>query len=144
MSSEILYKSKTYDGLVDQIQFFPKTAPMHLGSGFALGNENVNDILQTLTEEEKGSLLLKVNARIAKKESKYKLGEELEKYLNDIGLKYGVDCTVDEFERVGKSYFGIKVYIGDLAILGWFDCKFEELKATLVKELKSEARKKVT
>jgi ribosomal protein L37AE/L43A len=142
--SNYCYKSKTYDGLVDQIQFFPKIVYKNLGLGFAIDDENVIDIMETLTEEEKASLLQNVNARIAKKDREYRVGEELEKYLNDAGLKYGIDCTVDDFVCVNKNYFGIKVYIGERGILDWFDGTFEELKATLWNELKLEAENKVT
>jgi len=137
-------KSKSYEGMIDQIQFFPKTEHKNLDLGLTIDNESVMGFIETLTEEEKRSLLQNVNARIDKKTTDYDLGVELEKYLNDIGLKYGIDCTVDEFERVGKDYFGIKIFIGERGILGWFDGTLEELKAALVEELELEAMDKVT
>ena len=142
--SDYSYKSKTYDGLVDQIQFFPKIAQKDLGSGLTIDNENATDIMKTFTEKEKENLLKNVNSKIAKKDAEFKLGQELEKYLNDIGLKYGIDCSVDDFEYVSKNFFGIKVYIGDRGILSFFNGTFEELKAALVKELELEAGDKVT
>jgi hypothetical protein len=101
--SDYSYTSKTYDGLVDQIQFFPKIAHKDLGSGLTIDNENIVDIMKTFTEKE--SLLQNVNARISKKHAYYKLGEELEKYLSDAGLEYGIDCTVADYECINKNFF---------------------------------------
>lgn len=142
--SDYCYKSESYEGMIDQIQFFPKITHNNLDLGLTIDNESIIDFIETLTEEEKISLLKSVNARIEKNTTDYARGTELEKYLNDIGLKYGIDCTVDEFERVSKNYFGIKIFIGGRDILGWFDGTLEELKAALVKELELEAMDKVT
>ena len=60
--------------------------------------------MKTFTEKE--SLLQNVNARISKKDAYYKLGEELEKYLSDAGLEYGIDYTVADFECINKNFFG--------------------------------------
>ena len=59
--------------------------------------------MKTFTEKE--SLLQNVNARISKKHAYYKLGEELEKYLSDAGLEYGIDCTVADYECINKNFF---------------------------------------
>ena len=98
--------------------------------------------MKTFTEKE--SLLQNVNARISKKDAYYKLGEELEKYLSDAGLEYGIDYTVADFECINKNFFWFKVYIGDRRILDSFEGTLEELKETLLKELELEARNKVT
>jgi len=142
--SNYCHKSESYEEMIGQIQSFPKTAHNNLDSGLTIDNESVKGFIETLTEEEKRSLLRSVNRRIDVKTTDYARGTELEKYLNDIGLKYGIDCTVDEFERVGKDYFGIKIFIGDRGILDWFDGTIEELKAALVEELELEAKDKVT
>ncbi len=142
--SNYCQKSKTYDGLIDQIQFFPDITHKYFGSGIDIERESIINIMKTFTEQEKASILDDVNARIDKRDEDYKLGNELEKYLNDFGDKYGIDCYIDEFERVNKHCFLIKIYIGNRGILTSFNGTFLELRAALVKEIELEAGDKVT
>ncbi|MHB1623436.1 MAG: eL43 family ribosomal protein [Cuniculiplasma sp.] len=141
--SDYCSQAKTYEELVDQIKHMPKMTHKPLGGGFDLDNENVPVFLETLTDEERKKLLQKVNEKIAQGGKEFEIGEDLERYLNEVGMKYGIDCSVDDFETMGKSYFGIKVFIGDRGIIGWFHGTFEELKAALSKEIELEAQDKV-
>ncbi|WP_297027494.1 hypothetical protein [Thermoplasma sp.] len=136
--------SKTYERLIDQIQFFPDIVHQDIVHNITISKENIHDILKTLTENEKEDILKKVNGKISRRNSEFKLGEELERYLNNIGQKYGIDCVVDEFVREGKDLFGIKVYIGDRGILTEFNGTFAELKKALARELEYEAMDRVT
>ncbi len=142
--SKYCQKSKTYDGLIDQMQFFPDTTYKYFSDGIELNKENVIDLMKTFTEEEKVSILNDVNDKIAKSDENYELGNELEKYLKDIGDKYGVDCYIDDFERVNKHYYLIKVFIGNHGILTDFNGTFLELRSALAKEIELEAGDKVT
>ncbi|MCL4453286.1 MAG: hypothetical protein M1317_04195 [Candidatus Thermoplasmatota archaeon] len=142
--SNYCQKSKTYEGLFDQIQFLPETRINYFGSGIELGKDNIINIMKTLTEQEKSDVLRDVNARIDKRDADNKLGNELEKYLKDIGGKYGIDCYIDEFECVNKHYYLIKVYIGNRGILSDFNGTFLELRDALAKEIELEAEDKVT
>jgi len=106
--SNYCQKSKTYDGLVDQIQFFPDITHKYFGSGIDIDKESIIKILKTFTEQEKESILQKVNARIAKRDEDYRLGNELEKYLQDVGNEYDIDCYIDDFECTNKHFFQSK------------------------------------
>ncbi|MHB1709681.1 MAG: hypothetical protein ACYCT2_09440 [Thermoplasmataceae archaeon] len=142
--SDYCSQAKTYEELVDQFKHMPKMTYRSLGTGFDLDNETVPNFLETLTEEERIRLLQNVNAKIARRGKDYEVGAELERYLNEVGMKYGIVCSVDEFVCKGKSYFGVKVYIGDRGIIDWFDGTYEELKAALSKEVELVAEDKVT
>ena len=137
-------KSKTYDGLFDQIKFFPETRINYFDSDIHIDRENIVEMMKALTEKEKSEIVTNVNARIDQGDADNKLGNELEKYLKDIGGKYGIDCYIDEFECVNKHYYLIKVYIGDRGILSDFNGTFLELRDALAKEIELEAGDKVT
>jgi len=142
--SNYCQKSNTYDGLIDQIQFFPDITYKSFGLGIDINRESVMNIMNTFTEQEKASILHDVNARIAKRDEDYKLGNELEKYLIDAGKKYGIDCYIDDFECVNKHYYLIKVFIGNRGIFTDFNGTFLELRAALTREIELEAEDKVT
>jgi len=131
--SNYCQKSKTYDGLVDQIQFFPNITHKYFSSGIDIDKESIIKIMKTFTEQEKESILRNVNARIAKRDDDYRLGNE-----------YDIDCYIDDFECINKHFFSIKIFIGDRLILTFFNGTFLELREALVKEIELEAEDKVT
>lgn len=116
----------------------------YFSQGIELNKETVINLMKTFTEEEKISILHDVNEKIAKRDKDYELGNELEKYLKDIGEKYGIDCYIDDFECVNKHYYLIKVIIGNRGILTDFNGTFLELRSALAKEIELEAGDKVT
>lgn len=66
---------------LDQVQFFPDATYKYFDRGIEINKENIINLMQTFTEEEKVNILQDVNANIARREWDYKLGHELEKYL---------------------------------------------------------------
>ena len=137
-------KSKTYDGLFDQIKFFPETRINYFDSDIHIDRENIVEMMKALTEKEKSEIVTNVNARIDQGDAGDILGNELEKYLNDVGEEYGIESYIDEFEIESKNYFSFKIYIGNRGLLSSFYGTFKELEKALGEEVKVEAADKAT
>ncbi|KQB34224.1 MULTISPECIES: hypothetical protein [Acidiplasma] len=142
--SNYCQRSKTYEGLIDQVQYFPDFKYKYLDSGVDIDRENIIDIMKTFDEKDRMYILKNVNAEIDRRDAGYSLGDELEKYLNDIGQEYGIESYIDEFEVDGKNYFSFKIFIGNRGILSSFNGTFNELKTALAGVVRSESENKVT
>ncbi len=137
-------KTDTYKELVDDVKRAVTTIQMPTDVQLSISPENIPDLLETLTEDEKARLLHTLNRKIDRRDSDFKRGEELEKHINNFGKNYGIDCDMVEFISEGHDVFGIKVFIGNSEIFGWFNVTFNELKEALEKQVRLEAKDKVT